>query len=78
MNICPQRSLFGCILTILFTLAICTISSQAIAQQSSQTDVDIRTLKRTLIIRPDFETGTLDASSVLTISNESKESLKAI
>jgi len=68
----------GHILSILFALVTCAASSQASIPESGQVDLDIHTLKRTLIVRPNYETGALDATSALTISNPSGKPVRTI
>jgi hypothetical protein len=41
-------------------------------------DLDLQTLKRTLVVKSDYRTGTLDATSVLTISNVSAKPVRII
>ena len=67
--------------TIMTTLvlAVSLLSSGLSAQGDKlRMDLDIRTLKHTLVVRPDYETGTLDATSVLTISNASGKAATTI
>jgi len=71
----------GRILAVLFGLvALCvSVILSAFAQGSNaQMGLDTHTLKRTLVVKPDYRTGTLDATSVLTISNASRKPLRII
>ena len=68
----------GHVLAILFIVASCAAASEPSIPQSDQVDPGIHTLKRTLIVRPSYETGALEASSALTISNASGRPLSTV
>ncbi|MHC4145424.1 MAG: M1 family aminopeptidase [Planctomycetota bacterium] len=65
----------GRVLAVLFALVTLTTAGQ---DSTGQGDLNIHTLKRTLIVKPDYQTGTLHATSVLTISNASAKLVKTI
>ncbi|MHC4071099.1 MAG: hypothetical protein ACYTGS_03545, partial [Planctomycetota bacterium] len=61
------------ILAILVASAVFTIPLEA-----GQKGLGIQTLKCTLFLKPDYEVGTLEGSSVLTILNSSQEPISRI
>lgn len=58
---------------ILLVWVVFTAALEAGASRSGQRDPGIQTLKRTLALKPDYATGVLNGSSVLTIVNSSEK-----